>query len=146
MPNEHFGPKPGSLFKTLPLELITEIAKWVNHPGTILSLAYTSKHFYNTLSRKKSKSVWQYARKKMKLLFSLNTNSLEFSSTTNFETICKWENLAIPDPLSGQSEISLAQLLFGVKCQSCKKEAVYFTLNVVLGMRLCQVGQDANKL
>jgi hypothetical protein len=127
------------VFETLPLELLTEIAKWTNHPGDILSLAYTSKNFYNLLSREKSKSVWEHARARMKLLAGINVDGPGCSSWTDFNPICRWENLAIPAPLIGQSEMSLAQLIFEMECHSCKNVMVEFTWNVVLGTRICPV-------
>ncbi|PVF97395.1 hypothetical protein CPB86DRAFT_815548 [Serendipita vermifera] len=58
----------------------------------------------------------------------------------------QWKHLPIPPPLPGQTEISLAQLLFDQKmCPCCKQAHSDIPPFVVLGINICQ-GCRRNKL
>ncbi|PVF97394.1 hypothetical protein CPB86DRAFT_667941, partial [Serendipita vermifera] len=110
----------------LPVELLMVIVEWTAHPGDILSFAYTCRYLYQLFAHKDSESVWRYARNHMMFITSLNIMSPKSDSTKNgflAKSInARWMNSPIPPPLPGQTEIYMAQNLFGGKiCPTCKK-------------------------
>ncbi|PVF97391.1 hypothetical protein CPB86DRAFT_667035, partial [Serendipita vermifera] len=128
----------------LPPEILIVTAKLTAHPGDILSLAYTCKHLYQLLAHKDSEYIWGYARNHMVLIKQLETmppnkGSPRDSSLAEYIYVnALWVDLPIPPPLPGQTEICLAQTLFGQKiCPSCKKEHRDLPRDVVLGLTLC---------
>jgi hypothetical protein len=116
----------------LPVELLVAVASWAAHPEDILSLAYTCKHLYGLLADKKSESLWKNARARLKLIMQL-----EFKTDT-FEA--NWKKSPIPALLKGQTELCLAQLIFGKKrCPCCQKEHKDAPLSILLGITICKV-------
>ncbi|CAG8770846.1 11735_t:CDS:1, partial [Acaulospora colombiana] len=125
----------------LPTELLIFTAKSTAHPGDILSLAYTCKQLYQLLAHKNSEYIWKYAREHMMLVIDLaiklpseyGSNADSFAEYVDAD----WKHWPIPPPLPGQTEICLAQLLFGRKtCPYCKKEHRDIPQDLVLGITL----------
>lgn len=118
---------PRCYFLRLPTELLIAIVEWTAHPGDILSLAYTCGHLYQLFAHRDSESVWKYARDHMMIIERLDiadprNDSAKASSVAKYVN-ARWTTLPIPPPLPGQTEICLAQLLFGQKtCPCCKKK------------------------
>jgi hypothetical protein len=130
-------------FLRLPVELLVAVAGWAAHPEDILSLAYTCKHLYGLLADKKSEFLWKNARARLELIMQLEFRT---SSSANQNPLAgdivgaKWKKIPIPAPLKGQTELCLAQLIFGKKiCPCCQKEHKDAPLSILLGITICKV-------
>ncbi|CAG8554696.1 7820_t:CDS:2, partial [Acaulospora colombiana] len=124
-------------------EILIYIAKCTAHPGDILSLTYTCQHLHKLFAHEESRSIWKHARDHIMLIRRLDiidrTSNPKNSHLAN-DVCARWINRPIPPPFPGQTEMCLAQLLFGQKsCPYCKKEHNDIPRHPVLGVTLCEV-------